>query len=120
MTLDLKVRLHQPSRLRYVVPYLQAGPGISFMQGAVKAQSECDDDKNFNMTHGGTISVGGGLDIYLAKWITIGAHALYRPLFLSSLRCGPGAGARCGVESQPFRTQHAWGAEFNIAFHWLG
>lgn len=120
VTLDLKVRLLQPSRLRYVVPYLQAGLGISFMAGTVKAESVCDDDKNLNMAHGGTISVGGGLDIYLTKWMTIGARALYRPLFMSAMRCGPGADALCGTYSQPFQRLHAWSAEFNIAFTWPG
>jgi hypothetical protein len=116
VSLDLKVRLLKPSRLRYVVPYLQAGLGISFMTGTVKADSECDKDKSIKMAHGGTISVGGGLDIYLKKWVTIGLRGLYRPLFLSGTRCGPGASARCGVSSQPFQTQHAWSAELNFTF----
>lgn len=116
VSLDLKVRLLQPSRHRYVVPYLQAGLGISFLTGTVKAQSECGKDKDIKMAHGGTISVGGGLDIYLKKWVTIGFRGLYRPLFLSGTRCGPGASARCGVESQPFQTQHAWSAELNFTF----
>ncbi len=114
VTLDLKFRFIQPTQRRYVVPYLQAGLGLSFMQGTIR-QSECDKRKTFNMAHGGTVSVGGGLDIYLTKWMTLGARALYRPLFMSGLRCGPGADARCGVNSPPFQTLHAWSAEFNLA-----
>ena len=86
VTLDLKVRFLQPSRRRYVVPYLQAGLGVSFLQGTVKARTECEDDKGLLMAHGGSVQVGGGLDIYLSRWLVLGARALYRPMFMSGLR----------------------------------
>lgn len=117
VTLDLKVRLIQPTRLRYVVPYLQAGLGISFLQGTAKAHSECEDEKTLTLAHGGMVSVGGGLDIYLTKWMTLGARGLYRPMFMSGLRCGPG---ECTVESSPLQPLHAWSVEFNIAITWPG
>ncbi|MFH2009583.1 MAG: hypothetical protein ABI333_23525 [bacterium] len=118
VTLDLKVRLIQPTRRRYVVPYLRAGLGIGFLQGTIEAASECEENKDHTMALGGSIQVGGGLDIYLKPWLVLGARFQYRPLFMSGLKCGPGAGARCDEENQPFHLLHSFSADLSLTFAW--
>lgn len=115
VTLDLKVRLVRPRRFTRVIPYLQTGLGVYFMQGTLKSTTECEDEKSLNMAHGGGFQLGGGLDIYLARWFVLGARVLYKPLLLSRLQCGPGDGARCGEFDAAMRRLHGLTAEVTLS-----
>lgn len=121
VTLDLKFRLVRPRRYTRVIPYLQTGLGVYFARAVKMATTSCDDDKAMTMAYGGGVQVGGGLDIYLAPWAVLGAKVLYRPLFMSALRCGPGADARCSeYGADPLRKLHGLSAELTLAFTWPG
>lgn len=119
VTLDLKFRLIRPRRYSRVIPYLQTGVGLYFAQATRKALSDCEDDKTVHLGWGGGLQVGGGLDIYLKPWLVLGAKVLYRPLFMSALRCVPGATADCGApDGDPLRRLHGLSAEMTLSVAW--
>jgi hypothetical protein len=117
VTLDLRFRFVRPRRYTRVIPYLQTGVGLYLLQARRQGIDECDEDaeKRLDMAYGGGLQVGGGLDIYLAPWMVLGAKVLYRPLFMSAMRCGPG-GAACAVApDDPLRKLHGLSAELTLA-----
>jgi len=117
ITLDLKFRFVRPRRYTRVIPYLQTGVGMYLLQARRQGIDECDQDaeKRLDMGYGGGLQVGGGIDLYLAPWLVLGAKVLYRPLFMSAMRCGAGATACAAAPDDPLRTLHGLSAELSLA-----
>ena len=118
LALDFKFRLAEPGRGAKIVPFLQAGMGMFFLQGmASNAQGEYEDTKK-TLAHGGAFQLGGGLDFYLNRYLSLGLRVLYRPFFMSGMRCGQGPAAVCAAqdpESRPI--MHTLSAELNLTLH---
>jgi hypothetical protein len=115
VTLDFRFRFAEPDRGATLVPYLQTGLGLYFLNGVFK--NECGEHENNDkiLAQGGGLQLGGGFDYYLNRYITLGVRVLYRPLFMSNLRCGPGARGACLEQDPQGRTTlHGLSAEFNL------
>ncbi len=84
VALDARLRLVRPSPHRPVVPFVQAGLGAYTLVGAT--ETSCGSCKTRAMAHGGGLRAGGGLDLYLNRYMVLGTRVLYHRLFLSKLR----------------------------------
>jgi hypothetical protein len=108
VTLDAKFNLVRPAWHRRFVPYLQAGLGAYglFSDSYVGTQ---------DLAQGGGFQVGGGLDIYVTRWLTLGARLLYRGIVMGELKdtCD---GGQCISRSEQDRTYiNGLTGELNIA-----
>lgn len=83
VTLDARYNLVSPSWHRRFVPYLQAGVGAYGLVSDNYSGSQ-------TLAQGGGFQLGGGLDIYLARWMTFGARLLYRGVIMGKVNdtCG--------------------------------
>lgn len=86
VTLDAKFNLVRPSWNRRFVPFLQAGLGA---YGLVSDHYYGSSD----VAQGGGFQVGGGIDIYLARWLTLGGRLLYRGIVMGQIK--DSCGERC-------------------------
>lgn len=86
LTLDLRFNLVRPSWHHRFVPYLQAGLGA---YGLVSDNYEGSQ----SLAEGGGFQLGGGLDIYLARWLTFGVRVLYRGIIMGKV--SDSCGDRC-------------------------
>jgi hypothetical protein len=97
LTLDFRFRFAEPDEGAKVVPYLQSGLGVYFLQGRLK--NECGEyEEESTMAFGGGFQLGGGVDIYLNRFLTLGLRVMYRPLLMSNIECGPGSEAVCAAQ----------------------
>ncbi|HEY3355478.1 MAG TPA: outer membrane beta-barrel protein [Polyangia bacterium] len=72
LTADLKIIFPNPSNVR---PYIQAGLGFYMLTDAF----------NSDIASGGGFQLGGGLDIYLNPWWSIGGRLLYHGIKFGDL-----------------------------------
>jgi hypothetical protein len=113
VTLDAKFNLVQPGWRSRFVPYLQAGVGA---YGLVGDYYDGNGYVGFqSLATGGGVQLGGGLDIYLARWLVLGARVLYRGIILGELKCNSG-GDRCVSSDTETRTVlHGITGELNMS-----
>lgn len=78
MTLTADAKIHIPTR-GPVEPFFQGGIGFAFI-GATYAQGY-DGDSIF--AKGPAFNLGGGLDIWLGPWLSVGGRLLYRGLYFT-------------------------------------
>lgn len=91
VTLDAKLNLIRPSWRSRFVPYLQAGVGA---YGLVGERMDEWGYEQAELATGAGLQLGGGIDIYLTRWLTLGARVLYRGIYLGKLQCSD-TGERC-------------------------
>jgi hypothetical protein len=114
VTLDARVPLLRASRHRLAVPYLQAGLGTYFLRGRAPREGDCGKRWR-TFAAGGGLQLGAGLDLHLTDWMALGLRALYRPLFMSGLRCADPA--LCADPSAgPGRPSHSVSGEAYLSF----
>lgn len=77
-TLTADFKLHIPTRGR-IEPFIQAGAGFAFF-GVTGDWAE--DGYIYNS--GPTFSLGGGLDLWLGPWFSIGGRVLYRGMYFGN------------------------------------
>lgn len=107
VTLDAKFNLVRPSWHSRFVPYLQAGVGAYGLFSDNYAGSQ-------DLAQGGGFQAGGGIDIYLARWLTLGARVLYRGIVMGKVKdtCGD----RCISSSEADQTYiHGLTGEINMS-----
>jgi hypothetical protein len=68
-------KLHIPTRGR-IEPFVQAGAGFGFMGVNGDYYHE-----GYIFQSGPTFSLGGGLDLWLGPWFTLGGRVLYRGIY---------------------------------------
>lgn len=112
VTLDTKLRLLRPSPRTWAVPFLQAGLGVYSLAGGFP--DGCGKCKTRTMAHGGGLQAGGGLDLYLNRYVILGARVLYRHLFMSQVQ---------GTDGRVFGTRkpthlHAVSAGLTLTAFW--
>lgn len=78
VTLDAKFNLVRPSWRHRLVPYLQVGGGA---YGLYSDSYWGTSD----LARGGGFQAGAGLDLYLTRWLTLGARLLYRGIVMGKL-----------------------------------
>jgi hypothetical protein len=106
VTLDLRYNLVSPSWTRRFVPYLQAGVGAYGLVSDNYSGSQ-------SLAQGGGFQAGGGLDIYLARWLTVGVRLLYRGIIMG--RVDDSCGDRCISQDDADQTYiHGLTGEFNM------
>ena len=78
VTLDAKLNLLRPSWRHRLVPYLQVGGGAyGLYSDAYWGTSD--------LAKGGGFQAGVGLDLYLTRWLSLGARMLYRGIVMGKL-----------------------------------
>lgn len=106
VTLDAKWNLIRPSWRHRFVPYLQAGVGAYGLFSDSYYGSQ-------DLAQGGGFQAGGGVDIYVARWLTIGARLLYRGIIMGQLQTT--CDGQCISRSEEDRTYiNAVTGELNI------
>lgn len=101
LTMDVIFRLIRPSERRYVVPFIQVGMGLALLsasakktEGSVDSEGEpvlTETQKSLLLSRGGLFQVGGGLEIFLTRFLSLSVRAMYRVQPMSGLRCVEGA-----------------------------
>ena len=107
MTLTADAKIHIPTR-GPVEPFFQGGIGFAFI-GATYADPDYDGDTIF--AKGPAFNLGGGLDIWLGPWLSVGGRLLYRgPYFTQDDFTGQAIKAESnyvnGVDIDVFLTFH--------------
>lgn len=112
VTLDAKFNLIRPSWRSRFVPYLQAGVGAYGLVG--DSYDGGDYVESRALANGGGFQAGVGIDIYLARWLTLGARVLYRGIILGKLK--DTCGGTCMSSDEADRTYiHGLTGEINMA-----
>jgi len=113
VTLDAKLNLVTPGWRNRFVPYLQAGVGAYGLVGDYYDEFGYAGSKS--LATGGGVQLGGGIDIYLARWLVLGARVLYRGIVLGELKCG-NTGDTCANAQDDNRTVlHGLTGELNMS-----
>lgn len=113
VTLDAKFNLVRPGWRRRFVPYLQAGVGAYGLVGDYYEDGYYMGSQA--LANGGGVQFGGGIDIYLTRWLVLGARVLYRGIILGRLKCDSG-GDRCMSNEEDDRTVlHGLSGEINMS-----
>lgn len=113
VTLDAKFNLVAPGWRSRFVPYLQAGVGAYGLVGDYYDNMGYSTSRS--LATGAGVQLGGGIDIYLARWLVLGARVLYRGIVLGELKCG-NSGDRCASSEDDNRTTlHGLTGELNMS-----
>jgi hypothetical protein len=126
---DLTFRLLRPSERHLLVPFLQLGMGLGVLSGTVKktvttegcdgAQETTESSKSTTLARGGIFQIGGGLEIWLTRAVSLDLRALYRVQPMSGLRCLEGAA--CDRSTTPSQvTLHGFLADVALTVHFGG
>jgi hypothetical protein len=75
-TVELDGKLHIPTR-GIIEPYVQLGLGYAFI-GVSWDDSYAYERGDYMLTSGFCFNLGGGLDVWLSPWFTIGGRLLYK------------------------------------------
>ncbi len=113
VTLDAKLNLTRPGWRRRLVPYLQGGIGAYGLVG------DYYDDLGYvgskALATGVGVQLGGGLDLYLTRWLVLGVRVLYRGIAMGKVKCG-NSGDRCVSRDEADRTMiHGLTGELNMS-----
>jgi hypothetical protein len=118
VTIDFKVRLVVPNRLRRWSPYLLTGLGVYFLQGKTRTEAGCLEDKPRRLAHGGGLRVGAGIDYFPLNYLSIGVRGVYNAMFMNRIYCGGALSDRCArMETDGAPSQHGFNAEVVLAFY---
>jgi hypothetical protein len=113
VTLDAKFNMVRPGWRQRFVPYLQAGIGAYGLVG--EYYDEFGYVGSRSLASGAGVQLGGGIDIYLARWLVLGARVLYRGIVLGELECG-NTGDRCASADEENSTVlHGVTGEINMS-----
>jgi hypothetical protein len=99
MTFTADLKAHLPTRSSMEL-YLQAGAGVLLSGGISLDQRESELPDSFSV--GATFTVGGGLDIWVTRHISMGARVLYRG-FALGVPVNEGGDLRPQVDEGSFR-----------------
>ncbi len=113
VTLDAKFNLVRPGWRRRFVPYLQAGVGAYGLVGDY--YDELGYSGSQSLATGGGVQLGGGIDIYLARWLILGARVLYRGIILGELKCGNTGDACSNSDNDSSTAIHGITGEINMS-----
>ena len=129
VTSDLTFRLYRPSDKRYVVPFLQLGLGVAILTGSkpkLETTEGCDGEtettptyENHTLARGGIFQVGGGVEFFLTRWLSLSARALYRLHAMSGVTCAPGPNAICDDSDRKQYTLHGLVTDASLTIHWM-
>jgi hypothetical protein len=113
VTLDAKFNLVTPGWRRRFVPYLQAGVGAYGLVG--DTYDEYGYVGSQSLATGAGVQLGGGLDIYLTRWLVLGGRLLYRGIVLGKMNCGDTTD-RCTADAEDSSTVlHGLTGEINMS-----
>ncbi len=113
VTLDAKFNMVAPGWRRRFVPYLQAGIGAYGLLG--DSYDEYGYVGTQTLASGAGVQLGGGLDIYLTRWLVLGGRLLYRGIVLGKMDCG-NTTDRCTADAEDSSTVlHGLTAEINMS-----
>jgi opacity protein-like surface antigen len=88
LTLDVRYNLIRPAWRSRFIPYLQAGVGVYGLVG--DSYDEYGSGSSTSLATGGGFQLGGGVDLFVSRWLTVGARVLYRGIVLGQMRCSDG------------------------------
>ncbi len=108
VTLDAKLNMVNPGWHRRFVPYFQAGVGAYGLVSDSYYGSQ-------SLANGAGVQLGGGLDIYLTRWLVLGGRVLYRGIALGDMNCGGTTDSCTSSEGDSSTILHGVTAEFNMA-----
>lgn len=112
--MDLKVKMTDPDKAPWIVPYAQLGIGAYVFRG-VTPLGKYSIDKSETLAKGGGFRTGGGVDMYLKRYLSLGLRVLYQGMVLSRFKCNLCGDPAFVQDKSSF--QHGITAEAVLAFH---